>query len=79
MLEAWVFIILMFVKVERQCWLKINVQEVSLQPDTRNISIGQSGKMATWPPLQHNWPWPIAMYRSIDSCETISIECHLLL
>ena len=30
MLDALVFIILMFVKVERQCWLKINVQEVSL-------------------------------------------------
>ena len=30
MLDAWVFIILRFVKVERQCWLKINVQKVSL-------------------------------------------------
>ena len=62
MLDAWVFIILMFVKVERQCWLKINVQEVSLKPDTQNISIGQPSKMATWPPLQYDWPWPIAIY-----------------
>ena len=30
MLDAWVFIILMFVEVEQQCWLKINVQELSL-------------------------------------------------
>ena len=43
------------------------------------ISIGQSSKMATWPPLQHNWPWPIAIYRAIDTREAISIECHLLL
>ena len=79
MLNAWVFIILMFVKIEWQCWLNINVQEVSLKPDTRNISIRQSSKMAVWPPLQHDWPWPIAIYQAIDTRETILYECHLLL
>ena len=58
---------------------QINVQEVSLSPDTRNISIGQAGKMATWPSLQHNWPWQSQSYRAIDTCETISIKYPLLL
>ena len=31
-LDAWVFIILMFMKVERQCWIKINVR-------TRGITV----------------------------------------
>ena len=41
-----------------------------------NISIQQFSKMAMWPSLQHDWPWPII---AIDTQKTISIEYRLLL
>ena len=34
------------------------------------IHVISQSDMATWPPLQHNWPWPLAIYQTI---KTISI------
>ena len=55
MLGAWVFIILMFVKVEQQCWLadKYTRGITVTKYTAHSISIWQSSKIATWPPLQH--------------------------
>ena len=67
--ESWVAIL-----SKNKCTRDITVTIL----DTHNISIGQSSKMATWPPLQHDWSWPIAIYWAIDTRERSwsSVVCY---
>ena len=65
-----------FVKVERQCSL---TNKYTRGITGTSISIGQSSKIATWPPLQQEWPWPITIFGAIDTREMILIKYCLLL